>query len=148
MASSPTALMAPPLRDRLLKCNSSLVLYGALAGTVAVSPPRRMAPLARAVGLWNTIVACAALPEPEVVTLNVAPVRAGLTVPPVMVSRLALYWRTNVPSVTPAPLLRAIGMPLVELLGTLMAWVLSGPRAKSGTVTATADRAPTVNVVT
>src|SRR5262249_9251168 len=120
----------------LLKWSNCLALYGALAGTVATRPPSRTAPAGRGVGLWQRMVACSHSPEPNVFAGKLVPLRAGWTRPLEIVSRLAWYGSTSVASVTPLPLLRAIGKPLLLLLGTLIGSPLSGPRAKSGIVTA------------
>ena len=67
--------------------------------------------------------------------MKVAPARLALTVPPVSVSRLALYCTIRVASVTPLPLLSTMGMRLLVLLGILMLaglLLLSGPRANCG----------------
>ena len=82
---------AQTLRDAVayLPDGDRLVIFASKGGS-PTNPPNRTAPDARAVGLWNVMVAWALAPAPDVLTVNVAPARAGLTVPPLMVSRLAL----------------------------------------------------------
>ena len=59
-----------------------------------------------------------------------------------------MYCKVNLPAVTPLASLKLMGMPNVRLLGKLIAWMLSGPRAKLGMPATAAGGAPTTKVVT
>src|SRR5262245_45373672 len=142
--------MAPPLTDRLAKCSTCLARYGAVwdglpatPGTCAVRVPSVFGPAPSAVGLLKISTALPGVEAPDRVRL--APTgRPPPVVAAVMLSRLGSYCSVKVTDVTLVPLLIVIGRP-VPLAGRLTAW--PGPRAKSGTATATLVELLTTKVV-